>query len=64
VSDFTLYPCPIHLTGHPAQHWLAGLTVTFDTNDAHETRVALLPSPRNALGNNRLGAEDRGMDNR
>jgi hypothetical protein len=41
VSGITLYPCSVHLTGHPAQHGLADLTLTVDTNDTHLTRVVL-----------------------
>ncbi len=41
MSGITLYPCSIQLTGHPAQHGLADLTLTVDTNDTHLTRVVL-----------------------
>jgi hypothetical protein len=41
VSTITLYPSRIRLTGHPAQHGLADLALTVDTNDTHLTRVVL-----------------------
>jgi hypothetical protein len=41
VSAVVLYPCALRVTGHPAQHGLADLTLTVDTNDVHETRVVI-----------------------
>jgi hypothetical protein len=41
MSAITLYPCSIHLTGHPAQHGLADLALTFDTNDPHDTHIVV-----------------------
>lgn len=41
MNAITLYPSNIRLTGHPAQHGLADLTLTVDTNDTHLTRVVL-----------------------
>jgi hypothetical protein len=41
MSAITLYPCAIRLTGHPAQHGLADLALTVDTNDTHLTRVVV-----------------------
>jgi hypothetical protein len=41
VSAITLYPSSIRLTGNPAQHGLADLALTLDTNDAHDTHVVI-----------------------
>jgi hypothetical protein len=41
MTAITLYPCRIRLTGHPAQHGLADLGLTLDTNDPHETHIVV-----------------------
>jgi hypothetical protein len=41
MNSITLYPCQIRLTGHPAQHGLADLALTLDTNDPQDTRVVI-----------------------
>jgi hypothetical protein len=41
MNAITLYPSKIRLTGHPSQHGLADLALTFDTNDVADTHAII-----------------------